>query len=170
MDPGWTLSRTLIPSLLRTYGPMFLLASIERGDPGAFGGVWAELGVQFEPEMLHVAREGFRIGVVSLPYVGGVEITMCAFALADGEATGRYFLWACGAEIGGQPQATLTEFDGTRDIAYTNVAPFERIFDAEIFVREILRIVGPPRRASVSYARYWRHRIVCDPAESVRAS
>ena len=151
MDPGWTLSRTLIPSLLRTYGPLFLLASIERGDTGAFAGVWAELGIQFEPEMLHVAREGFRVGVISLPYVGGVEISMCAFVLADGEATGRYFMWSCGAEIGGQPQATLTEFDGTRDVAYTNVAPFERIFDAEIFVREILRIVGPPRRAWLRY-------------------
>ena len=69
MDPGWTMSRQLLPSLLRTYGPMALLASIERGEQSVFAGVWAELGVQFVPEMLHVAREGFRIGllVVAVP-------------------------------------------------------------------------------------------------------
>ncbi len=151
MDPGWTMSRQLLPSLLRTYGPMSLLASVERGDPTMFAGVWAELGIQFTPELLHVAREGFRVGVVSLPYLGGVEISMCAVVVPDGQAVGRFFLWWSGAEIGGLPQATLCEFDGTRDIAYTNVAPYERGFDAEIFVREILRVVGPPRRAWLRY-------------------
>src|SRR3954447_16432290 len=112
MDPGWTMSRQLLPSLLRTYGPMSLLASIERGEPSMFAGVWAELGIQFVPEMLHVAREGFRIGALSLPYLGGTETSMCAVVVADGQSVGRYFLWSSGAEIGGLPQATLTEFDG----------------------------------------------------------
>ena len=151
MDPGWNLSRTLVPSLLRTYGPMFVLASIERGDQTAFAGLWQECGIQFAPQMLHVAQEGFRIGVLELPYLGGIEISMCAVVVADGEATGRYFLWYAGAEIGGQAQATLCEFDGTRDIAYTNVGAFEHGFDAEIFIREILRVVGPPRRAWLRY-------------------
>lgn len=151
MDPGWNLSRTLLPSLLRTYGPMFILASIEREDPSAFAGLWQELGIQFAPRMVHVAQEGFRIGVLELPYLGGVEISMAAVVVADGEATGRYFLWYAGAEIGGLPQATLCEFDGARDVTYTNVAPFEHGMDAEPFVREILRVVGPPRRAWLRY-------------------
>lgn len=151
MDPGLTLSRQLVPSLLRTYGPMALLASLERGEQAVFAGVWTELGIQFNAEMLHVSREGFRIGVLQLPYVGGIETPMCAIVVADGTTTGRYFLWIAGAEIGGQEQAALCEFDGTRDISYPNVAPFERGFDAETFIREILRIVGPPRRAWLRY-------------------
>lgn len=140
----------LLRDLLREIGPARALDAIAANDAGPFARVWIEAGFKFAPLFLYEAKDGWRLGLITLPapresteaYVALVASPMAA------PDTHRYILWEKGSPspFDGSAQTFLCEWTGAGHITHDDGPPYtgqlER--DAPAFIARCLQLLAQP--------------------------
>lgn len=138
----------LLRDLLREVGPTRALDAIAARDTELFARVWTEAGFKFAPLFLYEAKDGWRLGLITLPapresteaYVALVASPMAA------PATHRYILWEKGSPspFDGSAQTFICEWTAVGHVTYDDGPPYtgqlER--DAPAFIERCRALLG----------------------------
>jgi hypothetical protein len=147
-SPRYLAEHLLLPRHLREKGGAAALDAIARRDEWFFVPVWMEAGFRFTPQMVHVVREDFRVGVISLPRPReDTEAFLAAIVgrLSD-PAWWRYFLLESGVSVvDGSPITAIGEWAGGTHRNFGSGPPFTGNAEDDIasFVERVLEICRP---------------------------
>ena len=98
-SPRYLAEHFLLPRHLE-YHQLDAIEAIERNDQVFFQPVWMRAGFQFEPELVHLERDGYRIGVITFPAPQQpTEAYLGIVVAAPGATQVRYFTWEASESI-----------------------------------------------------------------------
>ncbi len=140
----------LLRDLIREVGPGRALDAIASRDADFFARVWIEAGFKFTPLFLHEAKDGWRLGLITLP--APRESTEAYVALVASPATAptthRYILWERGSPspFDQSAQTFLCEWTSRGHITHDDGPPYtgQLDVDAPAFLARCRALLGPP--------------------------
>ena len=145
-----TIAHIVMPNLMKLKGASTLVSAIERRDAGPFQQVWTQTGVDHTPQIIAKERDGWRIGVLSLPKPNEMgEAYMCAFvAKKNDESIKRYFTLEHDYVLSTKTTRTLVcEREGQRTVKHGDGPPITGDFlvDAAAFFAAVMEVISPTR-------------------------
>jgi hypothetical protein len=142
-----TIAHVVLPNLMRIKGVSTLIGAMERRDASPFAQVWEQTGVAHSPQVSAKERNGWRIGVMSLPTPTEMgEAYMCAFLSTKNDAVTRYFTLEYDYVLATSSAKTIVcEREGSRTVKHGDGPVLTGDFqdDATAFVDAIMAIVSP---------------------------
>lgn len=140
----------LLRDFLREVGPARALDAIAAKDAEFFARVWVEAGFRFAPLFLHESRDGWRLGLITLPAPRESTEAYVALVASPTSApeTHRFILWEKGSPspFDGSAQTFLCEWTGkghiTHDDGPTYTGQLE--VDAPAFIARCRLLLAPP--------------------------
>ena len=118
----------LLRDFLREVGAARALDAIAGKDAEFFARVWIEAGFKFAPLFLHEAKDGWRLGLITLP--APRESTEAYVALVASSMTAperhRYILWEKGSpsQFDGSAQTFLCEWTAVGHVTHDDGPPY----------------------------------------------
>ena len=143
-----TIAHVVLPNLMRLKGASTLVGAMERRDASPFAQVWQQTGVEHSPQVVAKERDGWRIGVMSLPKPSAMgEAHLCAFVAKKNDAAiTRYFTLEYDYVLATRTEKTIVcEREGQRTIKHGDGPAVSGDFqeDASAFVDAIMKVVAP---------------------------
>jgi|JI10StandDraft_1071094.scaffolds.fasta_scaffold528957_2 hypothetical protein len=140
----------LLRDLLREAGAARALDAIAARDTEYFARVWAEAGFRFAPLFLYEAKDGWRIGLITLPAPresteAYVALVASPIAAPD---THRFILWEKGSPspFDGSAQTFLCEWTGAGHVTHDDGPPYtgQLEIDAPAFIGRCRQLLATP--------------------------
>jgi len=140
----------LLRDFLREVGPTHALDAISRRDTDFFAKVWVDAGFKFAPLFLYEVKDGWRLGLITLP--APRESTEAYLALVASPLTWpdshRFLLWERGSPspFDGSAQTFLCEWTKTGHITHADGPPYTGALDvdAPAFIAQCRDLIGAP--------------------------
>ena len=140
----------LLRDLLREVGATRALDAIAAKDAEFFARVWIEAGFKFAPLFLHEAKDGWRLGLITLPAPRESTEAYVALVAAPMSApdSHRYMLWEKGSPspFDGSAQTFLCEWTGSGHIVHDDGPAYTGQLDrdAPAFIARCRALLGQP--------------------------
>ena len=140
----------LLRDFLREVGPARALDAIAAKDAEFFARVWVEAGFRFAPLFLHESRDGWRLGLITLP--APRESTEAYVALVASPTSApdghRFILWEKGSPspFDGSAQTFLCEWTGKGHVTHDDGPAYtgQLEVDAPAFIARCRLLLAPP--------------------------
>ncbi|MEJ7602030.1 MAG: hypothetical protein WKG01_29305 [Kofleriaceae bacterium] len=121
MTAAYALAHVFLPNLVKLKSAATVLAAIERKEKSYLDAVWQQAHVTHDPYIAAIQRDGFRIGIITLPPPKEMgEAHMIAIVTKKTEPSfNKYYLLEHDYVLAKQADRTLvTERDGQRHIKH----------------------------------------------------
>jgi hypothetical protein len=67
VTPTYALAHVFLPNLAKLQGPNTVVSAVERGNKAFFEQAWAQAQITYDPRILYLQRDPYRIAVIELP-------------------------------------------------------------------------------------------------------
>ncbi len=139
----------LLRDFLREGGPARALDAIAKRDTEYFAKIWTEAGFKFAPLFLYEEKDGWRLGLITLP--APRESTEAYVALVASPVSApdahRFILWEKGSPspFDGSAQTFLCEWTSRGHITHDDGPPYtgQLDLDAPSFIARCRQLLGP---------------------------
>ena len=139
----------LLRDYLREAGPARALDAIAAKDADYFARVWQEAGFRFAPLFLHEEKDGWRLGLITLPAPRESTEAYVALVASPSAAPGehRYILWEKGSPspFDGTAQTFLCEWTARGHVTHDHGPSYtgQLDLDAPAFLARCRELLGP---------------------------
>jgi hypothetical protein len=150
MTPTYALAHVFMPNLVKLKGATTVIGVIERKEKFFFDPVWAQAHVEHQPQIYAIERNGFRIGVISLPTPKemGEAFMVGILTKKDDQAFTRYYLLEHDYVLAKKADRTVvTEREGTKHTKHFDGPVLTGTFetDAAAFVDAFMELHVPTK-------------------------
>jgi hypothetical protein len=143
----------LLRDYLRDPGPAPALDAIAARNADYFARVWADAGFRFAPLFLHEVKDGWRIGLITLPAPRETVEAYVALVASPVAAPDqhRFILWEKGSPspFDGTAQTFLSEWTPRGHVTLDHGPPYTGQLDADApaFIERCRELLGPAPQA-----------------------